>query len=65
MQRGEFEGNMVPSVYRKEASVVKDKGTREPCEGDQSHGVLWVVEEVSRFYPKNNRKTLKPRINMN
>lgn len=56
---------MVPSVYRKEASVVKDKGTREPCEGDQSHGVLWVVEEVSRFYPKNNRKTLKPRINMN
>lgn len=57
-------GNMVHSVNCKEASAVKDKGTREPSEGNQSHGVLWAVEEVPRFYPKNNRKPLKRRSNM-
>lgn len=55
---------MVHSVNCKEASAVKDKGTREPSEGNQSHGVLWAVEEVPRFYPKNNRKPLKRRSNM-
>lgn len=57
-------GNMVHSINCKEASVVKHKGTREPCEDDQSHGILWAVVQVPRFYPKNNRKSLKQRRNM-
>lgn len=57
-------GNMVRSVNCKEASMVKHKEIREPCKSNQSHGVLWAVDEVLRFYPKNNRKLSKQRSNM-